>query len=101
MRVLVFFDLPMLTRKEKSNYRDFRRYLIKNGFVMMQKSVYSKIVLNLTAQKTVVSNLKKNKPPTGLVEVLTVTEKQYSKIEIITGENKNEYLQNDKRIIVL
>lgn len=46
MRVLVFFDLPMDSFNDKREYRQFRDYLLKNGFIMMQKSVYYKIVLN-------------------------------------------------------
>ena len=47
------------------------------------------------------SNVKKNKPPQGLVQILTLTEKQYSKMEIIVGENTNSTLDDDRRLIVL
>ena len=46
MRLIVFFDLPTQTDKDLIEYRKFRNFLIKNGFIMMQKSVYSKLVLN-------------------------------------------------------
>ncbi len=44
MRMLVFFDLPTLTKEDKRNYRQFRKLLIKNGFIMLQESVYCKMM---------------------------------------------------------
>ena len=40
MRVMVFFDLPVITSANRKDYRDFHKYLIKTGFLMMQESVY-------------------------------------------------------------
>ena len=44
MRLILFFDLPSVDSKDLVEYRNFRRFLIKNGFIMMQESVYSKLV---------------------------------------------------------
>lgn len=101
MRVFVFFDLPVITASDKKEYRKFRRYLIKNGFVMMQESVYSKLTLNATSAKTVQASVRKNAPPNGLVELLIVTEKQFATIEYITGEYKSEYITSTDRLVVL
>lgn len=101
MRIIVFFDLPVLTREDRHRYSVFRKFLIKNGFIMLQESVYSKLVLNLSSRDAVIFNVKKNRHPEGLVEVLTVTEKQFSKMEIITGTVKSEYLDSDERLVVL
>ena len=46
MRVIVFFDLPTLTSENRREYTKFRKFLIKNGFLMMQESVYTKMALN-------------------------------------------------------
>lgn len=101
MRIIVFFDLPVITREDRYRYTTFRKFLLKNGFIMLQESVYAKLVLNLSARDTVVFNIKKNRPSEGLVEILTVTEKQFSKMEIITGTVKKEYIDSDERLIVL
>ena len=101
MRVIVFFDLPVLTKADMRNYRKFRKYLISQGFVMMQKSVYSKITLNGSSPKTVISNVKKNKPPTGVVQILTVTEKQFQSIEYILGQNQSEVLDTVDRVVMI
>ncbi len=83
MRIVVFFDLPTITGEDKKNYRLFRKELIKNGFFMIQESVYCKMVLNSTAERNTILALKKIKPPHGLVQALSVTEKQFSKMEFI------------------
>ena len=101
MRVLVFFDLPVITGENRKEYRKFRKFLQKNGFLMLQESVYCKLALNSTAVKTIVDNVHKNKPEEGLVQLLTVTEKQYSKMDIIIGEVKNEVLDSDERLVIL
>lgn len=78
MRMIVFFDLPTKTAVDLKEYRKFRKVLITNGFVMMQESVYTKVLLNQSVKNSVLEMLKKNKPPQGLVQALTVTEKQFA-----------------------
>ncbi len=85
MRVIIFYDLPIKTLKDKKIYREFRRMLIKNGYTMIQYSVYSKIMNNRDAAKGNIEMIKKNAPPKGNVRVMMITEKQYASIEIIVG----------------
>lgn len=101
MRILVMFDLPTTTEDDRRAYRHFRKFLIRNGFVMMQESVYSKLVQNATAADAVIQNLRKNKPASGLVQALKITEKQYEKIEYITGEKHSTMLDTDERLVIL
>ena len=86
------FDLPVETDSQRRNYRLFRKYLIESGFVMMQQSIYTKIAKNSSAANAIAAQLRKNKPPEGLVQVLQVTEKQYAKTEVI---------DTDERLVVL
>lgn len=101
MRVLVFFDLPVVTAENRREYTRFRKFLLKNGFLMLQESVYCKLALNGTAEKAIIDNVYKNKPEEGLVQLLSVTEKQYSKMNIIIGNVKSEVLDSDERLVVL
>ncbi len=55
MRLILFFDLPMVSQKEKKIYSDFRKYLIKNGYIMIQFSVYCKIFNNRDAERLVLA----------------------------------------------
>lgn len=101
MRVIVFFDLPVKTAKDKREYSHFRKFLIKNGFIMVQESVYSKLALNQTNANGICENVKKNKPSAGLVQMLTVTEKQYSKMEYVVGNFESNIVSNDERLLIL
>lgn len=101
MRTMVFFDLPNIYAKDKRNYLLFRKYLLSEGFIMMQESVYSKIVMNSQQSILLIDRLRKKAPKKGLIQVLTITEKQYSQIEYIIGEHNNKIIDSEDRLIVL
>lgn len=101
MRLIVMFDLPTLTVEDMRSYRNFRKFLIKNGFMMMQESVYSKIALNQSMANLITNRVRENKPPKGLVQMFTITEKQFSKMEILVGDISEEYITDDRRLIIL
>ena len=101
MRVIVFFDLPVVTGEERRAYVQFRKFLLKSGFMMVQESVYCKLALNGSAVNAIVENVRKNSPNEGLVQLLTVTEKQYSKMDLIIGDVKSEVLDSDERLVIL
>lgn len=86
MRVVVFFDLPTDTARDRREYRRFRKFLIKEGFLMMQESVYTKLVLNEHVYRTEVQRLVENRPERGLVQALHVTEQQFADMIYITGD---------------
>ncbi|MGI6590772.1 MAG: CRISPR-associated endonuclease Cas2 [Eggerthellaceae bacterium] len=102
MRLVVFFDLPVETSKERKSYRLFRKYLINEGYLMMQESVYSKLVTTEAAASSAIERLRKHRPPAGLVQVLKVTEKQYSTMVYITGKREDhEELDTMDELVVL
>ena len=97
MRIIVFFDLPVLTAENRRNYRQFRKFLVKAGFLMMQESVYCKLAVNGSAADAIVDSIKKNKPPVGLVQVIRVTEKQYNKMDYIVGKRSDCIIDSHER----
>lgn len=101
MRIILFYDLPVTTLLEKKLYRKFHKDIEKEGFVQMQESVYTKVVLNLQMAKSSISRLKKLVPQNGLVQVLTVTEKQYASMECIAGKHSTNHIDNMERLIIL
>ena len=101
MRVLVMFDLPVLTERNRRDYRAFRKYLVKSGFMMLQESVYCKLVSNSTAGDAVIDQLRNNKPGDGLVQVLSITEKQFAKMEYVVGARNYSVIDSDERLIIL
>ena len=59
------------------------------------------MALNSTVVNSIVNGIKNNKPPEGIVQIITLTEKQFSKMEIITGEYKVNVLDTDERLVIL
>ena len=101
MRVIVFFDLPTETAADRRQYRLFRRALVQNGFLMLQESVYCRLLLNASAVRAAVDAVRKHKPPKGVVQLLTVTEKQFAGMEYLVGERTSDVVDSEERIIVL
>lgn len=101
MRVIVFFDLPVETDSDRRNYRKFRKFLIKDGFLMLQESVYAKLALNFTQVEQIISAVKKEKPEKGSVQILSVTEKQFSKMEHISGKIDTDIINSDERLLII
>ena len=102
MRVLVFFDLPIGTAVQRKAYREFRKFLLKEGFLMVQESVYSKLAMTNAAANSMIKRLQENPPKQGLVQVLKVTEKQYAGMVYVAGQKEEtEELCTSERLVVL
>ena len=90
MRLLEFFDLPTITKANKRAYVLFRRFLLNEGYDMIQWSVYSRILAGREAEQMHVQRIRANLPPEGSVRCMTVTEKQYAGIQLLVGERKTQ-----------
>ena len=101
MRVIVMFDLPVTTTAERKEYAKFRKFLVKSGFMMLQESIYCKLATNDTAAEAIVGSVRSHKPKEGLVQVLRITEKQFSRMEYIVGKAINGVLDSPERIVFL
>lgn len=101
MRLMLFFDLPVETAKNRRDYRLFRRLLINDGFYMLQESVYCKMVINRTNADLTKERVKRICPVDGNVMWLCITEKQFTAIELLCGSNKSNVIANDDRLIIL
>lgn len=88
MRLIVFFDLPVKKKKDRKAYENFRKFLLNEGYDLIQYSVYSRICGGLDRVETHINRLKKNLPPKGNVRCMVVTEKQYASILILVGDKK-------------
>lgn len=100
MRVIVMFDLPVETAEERSAYSRFHKELIKDGYVMMQESVYCKLTMTPLAADLARQRLKKLCPKQGTVQVMTITEKQYAEIEYIIGGPTILTLDSTDRLVI-
>ncbi len=85
MRMMVFFDLPVVSKADRRAYTVFRRFLLNDGYDMIQFSVYGRILNGNDAEEKHMKRLLANLPPEGSVRVLTVTEKQYASMKLLVG----------------
>ncbi len=85
MRLLLMFDLPMENNTEIRRYTHFRKYLLSEGYFMIQYSIYCKILPNRDSAKAYIRRVKQHLPPDGSVFVLEVTEKQYQDMVLLKG----------------
>lgn len=101
MRMILMFDMPTETASERKAYRQFRKFLLSEGFIMHQFSVYSKLLLNNTANNAMKGRLKANNPKKGNITILTVTEKQFSRMLYLHGERDMSVANSDSRLVFL
>lgn len=85
MRLIVFFDLPVETKKQVRVYTKFRKFLIRNGYLMIQYSVYSKILNNNDSAMKHMNIVERECPEEGHIRLLLLTEKQYSRMKVVIG----------------
>ena len=102
MRLFVFFDLPVVTAAQRRAHARFRKFLVKEGYIMMQESVYTKLAINDRVVASYIDKLKANRPPEGLVQALRVTEQQYAEMKYIVGKRPDgEVLEDTETLVVL
>lgn len=85
MRLVVLFDLPVKTKKQRHDATAFRNFLPKDGYYMLQYSVYVRVCNGADAVQKHRARLQDHLPDNGAVRVMVITEKQYESIEILVG----------------
>lgn len=85
MRILVLFDLPVVSKEDRRNYQRFRKFLIQDGYDMLQFSVYSRIVNGEDAVDKHLKRLEKHVPAKGSIRFLQITERQYASMKLLAG----------------
>ncbi len=102
MRMICMFDLPVETSEEQRIYRTFRKNLIKEGFIMMQYSVYIRTCPNRDYCRRLEKRMQKFMPEKGNVRTLIITEKQYDDMKIFVGsKNETEKFIGTERMIII
>lgn len=101
MWLFVFFDLPVKTKIERRNATRFRNFLKDDGFLMLQLSVYARVMRGEEAVEKHLARLTKNLPPKGSVRALSVTERQYARMKLLIGEStKNEKVAPQQLVLL-
>jgi CRISPR-associated protein Cas2 len=88
MWVFVMFDLPTETKADKKHYAQFRKHLLKDGFVMMQFSVYVRHCASEENADVHTARVDMYVPPEGEVRVLRITDKQYERMAVFWGKKR-------------
>ena len=90
MWVMVFFDLPTETKKERKEYTIFRDKLIKDGFTMFQFSIYLRHCASRENAEVHIKRVKSFLPPNGHVGILCITDKQFGNMELFCNKKKDK-----------
>lgn len=88
MWILVFFDLPTETKKDRKNYAAFRKKLLQDGFNMFQFSIYTRHCPSAENADVHIQRVKKSLPEYGEVGILCITDKQFAGIELFYGKKE-------------
>jgi len=93
MWILVLFDLPTETKKERKAYSLFRKKLLKDGFSMFQFSIYIRHCPSRENADVHIKRVKANLPEHGDVGVICITDKQFGQIEIFHSRKETKPAQ--------
>ena len=88
MWVVAMFDLPVDTKKARRAYTDFVKFLRRDGFTRMQYSVYARHSASKENAAVHISRIQDNLPPDGEVRILTVTDKQFERMNVFWGNSR-------------
>ncbi|MCF6307287.1 MAG: CRISPR-associated endonuclease Cas2 [Flavobacteriaceae bacterium] len=90
MWVLVFFDLPTETKKDRKAASRFRKNLLDGGFTMFQFSIYMRFCASRENAEVHIKRVKYNLPEFGKVGILQITDKQFGMIQLFFGQKPAE-----------
>lgn len=100
MWIFVFFDLPVGTKQERQTATRFRNRLLKDGYMMIQFSVYARICNGQDRVDKHMQRLNAQIPSKGSVRVIQITDKQYERMKILVGTKKNNEKPKAEQLVL-
>ena len=97
MWMMVLFDLPVLTKEERKDATKFRKFLLDQGFDMCQLSVYMRFCAGKEQAQTYTRRVQSALPPSGNVQIIYFTDKQYENIVSFTGRKRKSANKNPEQ----
>lgn len=88
--VLVFFDLPTETKKDRKRATRFRKHLLDDGFSMFQFSIYMRFCASRENAEVHTKRVRSHLPPSGKIGMLQITDKQFGMMELFFGQERAE-----------
>jgi len=101
MWMMVLFDLPVGTKKERKAAARFRKFLLDRGFEMSQFSVYLRFCAGKEQAETHTRHVERNVPRTGRVHIVFFTDKQYENIVCFDGRKRERERRNPEQFLLL
>ena len=97
MWMMVLFDLPVLTKQERKDATKFRKFLLDQGFDMCQLSVYMRFCAGKEQAEAYTRRVQSALPPSGNVQIIYFTDKQYENIVSFTGRKRKAANKNPEQ----
>ena len=101
MWLIVFFDLPSVETEEKRKYLQFRNALFKDGFTMLQFSVYARYCPSEEASEVHKKRVRSAIPEKGCVRIMSVTDRQFAKMENYVGKTRKKTEEPPEQLLLL
>lgn len=101
MWLMVFFDLPVGTKTERRHANRFRNFLKKDGFLMIQFSVYARVCRAEEGVDKHLARVRASLPPKGSVRTLQVTDKQYARMKLLVGDSTKSERKATEQLVLL
>ena len=100
MKLFIFFDLPTNTKKERSEATKFRNSLLKDGFVMMQYSIYYRTCKGQDSVENHINKISKLIPKSGNIRALQITQKQFERMKLLLGTAKKSEKIGSRQLLL-
>lgn len=98
---MVLFDLPVKKKAERKAAADFRRFLLNDGFIMLQFSVYARLCKDQEALQKHLRRSMDHLPSAGAVRALEITDKQFARMKILIGKRVSEEKIGAQQLVFL
>ena len=99
--LIVLFDLPTATSEERTDYRHFREFLLDDGFMMLQFSVYARHCASAENADVHMRRVHDSLPPDGEVRVTSMTDKQFSRMSVFHGKLRRATERPPEQVLLL
>jgi CRISPR-associated protein Cas2 len=90
MWLFVLFDLPVDTKAARRAYAQFRKFLLRQGFMKLQYSVYARVCASAEATSVHIQRVQSRLPDDGEVRMLWITDKQFERQRIFWGKSRKQ-----------
>lgn len=100
MWIFTFFDLPVMTKKERKEATQFRQHLLDLGFDMVQFSVYSRACPSKEKVAVLTRKIFQELPKSGKIDLLMITDKQFENIVSFRGKSDEKLPKKREQLIL-